>query len=114
MAHTFKVKWATRSQAEEVAKILDEGSRSLHGASERLKARFGSQYDIPWMQGQPHRGSHVNLLDKRDTAFSKTETKMLMTLKRDGFRFSHTDEDGFDVYVQEAKDKGLGLVGAAS
>jgi len=82
MGHTFKVKWATRAQAEEVAKILHESSGAKM-RDERLKARFGPEMDRAWLQDQA--GNPMNKLDKRDI-----------------------------VYVQEAKDKGLGLVGAAS
>jgi hypothetical protein len=101
MAHTFKVKWATRKQAEEVAKILEESTGKNREI--RLKNRFGkTESESTWLEDHGSiRGKYAPLLEKRDLAFSKKEATLLKMLNKDGFKYSHVDEDGFDVYVQE-------------
>jgi len=96
MPHVFKVKMASQKRVEEVEKLLREYSNRERTLHDKLRAKFGPETNMPYMD---HKSGPQRAL--RDLAFSKMETKLQKTLHRDGFRFSHTDEEGFDVYLQE-------------
>jgi hypothetical protein len=104
--HVFKVKLASRETAAKVSKIMDN-SHSSNGMLDNLQQAGFKDCGLPWIWDK-----HNNL-DKRDKVFDKMEGKLLTTLSKDGFLYSHMDENGFDVYVQAEKTKqgtlGLGL-----
>lgn len=94
---SFKVKWATREQAETVARILDDNVGKSR--VESLRARFGP-YEFTWMEEHPRSGAYISPenLAKRDAAFDKIQKKLLAQLKRDGLHEVGVDDQGFHVY----------------
>lgn len=94
---SFKVKWATREQAETVARILDD--HVGNSRTEFLRARFG-RYEFTWMEKHPRCGRYGSPenMTKRDAAFDKIQKKLLGQLKRDGLHEVGVDDQGFHVY----------------
>lgn len=94
---SFKLKWATREQAETVARILDDYSGNSR--REFLRAHFGP-YEFTWMEEHPRRGRYDSPknMTHRDAAFDKIQKKLLAQLKRDGLHEVGVDDQGFHVY----------------
>ena len=103
MTKEFKVRFASKEQVAEIAKILDSDG-IINQRLEEINAKFGPG-NWPWMYEAPRvrNCSNSDFLCKRDAALSKIEAKILKQLTKDGFMYSHMDSDGFDVYIQSEK-----------